>query len=341
MIITEPLTPTERRDLKRCEKIIERGQKVFIAVSEALMEIRDKHLYRETYPTFDEYCKEKWGFTARHGQRLLAAKEVADNLRPMGRIPDNERQARPLVGLPAETQREVWQEAIESADNGKITAERVAEVAEPHKTLPPEPVTDTPVEASATSPDWATLLQPMAFYLTDPHAHIVYSTPYFSHWEVERVKPKGMVPQRGAYIIKSAAFKDYRFEKLARVNDSAPEGQPLHADSLDDSTSPDEPTTPRHDPRQVSNAGEWTPSETAYFNRAQAVVNNAHPGKMPYVGKPAAVDELERLHARVLELESENARLVAENMRLRAEVVNLRSLAKLPDVKQPTPERML
>ena len=251
--LTTRLSKDERSDLKRCERIIKRGSKVFIQVSEALMEIRDKRLYRENYPTFDEYCKDKWGFTARHGQRLLAAKEVADNVRPIGRIPDHESQARPMVGLPPETQREVWQEAVESADDGKITAERVAEIAEPHKVEPPAP---EPTPEPAGPVDWAAVLQPQAFYVTHPHQRVVYQTAYFSHWEAARAAEKGMVPQRGAYIIKSDIFKPYRFEKLVRPNDSTPEAQALHAAGIDDSTSPDEPTTPRHDPREVSNAGE-------------------------------------------------------------------------------------
>jgi hypothetical protein len=372
LTLTTKLSAIERSDLKRCERIIKRGSTVFIQVSEALMEIRDKRLYRENYPTFDGYCQDKWGFTARHGQRLLAAKDVVDNLRPTGRIPDNERQARPLVGLPAETQREVWQEAIESADDGKITAERVAEIAEVHKIESPAPAS-TPEPAA--SPDWAALLQPQAFYLTHPHERVVYQTPYFNHWEAGRAAPKGIIPQRGAYIIKAVnIFGDYRFEKLVRPNDStpqpaipltaaaapAPEGQASPVAALDDSNSPDLPEsrrvdlttgeiimddpipvaasdTPRHDPRAVSNAGEWTPGDTAYLNRAQSAVNHAHPGKMPFVGH--SVDEVARLKARVAELEAENARLVAENIRLRGEVVNLRNLAELPDVKQPPVER--
>lgn len=343
--ITTKLSADERSDLKRCERIIKRGSKVFIAVSEALMEIRDKRLYRENYPTFDEYCKEKWGFTARHGQRLLAAKEVTDNVRPIGRIPDHESQARPMVGLPAETQREVWREAIESADGGKITAERVAEIAEPHKVEPPAPAAAPEPPAAV---DWGAVLEPQSFYVTHPHQRVVYQTVYFSHWEAARAAEKGMVPQRGAYIIKSAVFKDYRFEKLVRPNDSppslpvetpTPEAQALHAAGVDDSTSPDEPTQPRHDPRVVSNAGEWTPGDTAYMNRAQAVVNHAHPGKMPFVGNP--IDEVARLKARIAELEAENARLVAENIQLRGENVSLRNQMQLPDVKPQPAERKL
>ncbi len=335
--LTATLTPDERSDLERCEKVIRRGRKAFLQVSAALMEIRDKQLYREHFSTFEKYCRKRWGFGARHGQRLLAAHEVVNNLRPIGRIPDNESQARPLVGLPPETQREVWQEVVETAVDGKVTAKRVAEIAEPHTSLPPEP-------APAALPDWAALLQPLSFYLTHTQDRVVYSTPYDNIHVARREGAKGMVPQRGAYIISQDAFKDFRF-----VEPPAPA---------------DQPSAPRHDPRQVSNAGSWTPGDTAYLNRAQAVVNHAHPGKMPHVGPSADSGELERLRTLVGELEADNAaikaafnsyraeatakneRLVAENeqlhaenTRLKAEVVNLRQMAQLPDVKGNSIER--
>src|SRR5689334_1251479 len=202
-IIPETLTPAERSDLERCEKVIERGRKVFLKVGEALEEIRDKRLLREKYSTFEKYCRKRWGFGVRHGQRLLAAKQVVDNLRPIGRIPDNESQVRPLIGLPLETQREVWQEAVETAPDGKVTAAHIQATIDQHQ-QPDEAAPADDVSAplmrpigrileSETPPapiNWATVLQPQSFYLTDPHNHIVYTTPYFSHWEAGRAGSK-------------------------------------------------------------------------------------------------------------------------------------------------------
>jgi hypothetical protein len=280
----------------------------------------------------------------------------------------------------------------------------------------PISVPDTPAPQPATAPDWATILQPGKSYMINWVDHFVIDEPFNNHFEGKRAYPlKNHRPEHGVYIIAHPEiYNTYTLHRPASDDDSstsalptapAPEGQPLHADSLDDSTSPDEPTTsaltiqpdkwypvkhtdkviycdpfdkqadgsadpryqghaiqqgkiilvgiachtvyasyqivkpreqPRYDARQMSNAGEWTDGETAYLNRAQAVVNHAHPGKMPYVGS----SELERLRARVAELEAENAELRSENTRLKAEVVNLRGLAQLPDVKEPPMERM-
>lgn len=119
------LTTTERQILREHEVVIERGFKVFVEVGNALMEIREHRLYRADYDTFEEYCRDRWGMSRRHANRLVEAAEVANNLGPMGPIPQTERQARPLAPLPPEQQREAWQQAVESAPNGKVTAAHV------------------------------------------------------------------------------------------------------------------------------------------------------------------------------------------------------------------------
>ena len=63
--------------------------------------------------TFEEYCKERWGMNRAHAYRLIDAAEVVNNLSPIGDIPVNESQARPLTQLndnPA-LQREACQRA--------------------------------------------------------------------------------------------------------------------------------------------------------------------------------------------------------------------------------------
>lgn len=48
----------------------------------------------------------------RNADRLIQAAEVAENLRPIGLIPQTESQARPLTRLEPEVQREVWNGVI-------------------------------------------------------------------------------------------------------------------------------------------------------------------------------------------------------------------------------------
>jgi len=94
------------------------------------MKIRDSKLYRETHSTFEEYCKERWGFTRSYAYRLIASSEVTDNLSPMGDIPESERVTRPLTKLPPEQQKEAFQKAVETAPEGKVTAKHVEKVVE-------------------------------------------------------------------------------------------------------------------------------------------------------------------------------------------------------------------
>lgn len=134
------LTSGEREELACREAIIERGLATFIEVGNELVVIRDKRLYCESYPTFEEYCRERWGFQRHRANRLIAAAGLIDNLVPVGTkleenstnnhlpLPSSERQARPLTRLEPEQQREAWREAIETAPNGKVTAAHVEKV---------------------------------------------------------------------------------------------------------------------------------------------------------------------------------------------------------------------
>lgn len=125
---TVDLSVSETTRLQECEAVIERGIKTFVDVGMALMEIRDGRLYRRDYSTFEDYCRDKWGMSRIHAHRMIEAAEVTGNLLPMGNIlPVSERQARPLASLPSDVQPLVWQVAVETAPEGKITARHVEE----------------------------------------------------------------------------------------------------------------------------------------------------------------------------------------------------------------------
>ncbi len=119
------LSLTEQTELQQYEATIERGLKTFVDVGNALLAIRDGRLYRQEYGTFEEYCRERWGMTRQNANRLIAASETVLVLEPIGSKPENESQIRPLTSLKPEQQREVWQRAVESAPNGKVTAAHV------------------------------------------------------------------------------------------------------------------------------------------------------------------------------------------------------------------------
>jgi hypothetical protein len=70
------LTEEEQRDRLHLERRVERA--VFEA-GKALAELRDRRLYRSTHGTFEEYCKDRFGFERRHPYRLIEASAVFDN----------------------------------------------------------------------------------------------------------------------------------------------------------------------------------------------------------------------------------------------------------------------
>ncbi|MGD0656115.1 MAG: hypothetical protein ABSA16_17395 [Thermoguttaceae bacterium] len=125
------LMAKEVKAFLRCESMIKKGIKTFVEVGKALLEIRDHRYYRDNYDTFENYCKEKWGFARRTAYQYIEAAEVTENVCHGAQIegPANERQARELAKLPDEEQAEAWEEVIERAD-GKPTAVAVREVVE-------------------------------------------------------------------------------------------------------------------------------------------------------------------------------------------------------------------
>ncbi|GIK39539.1 MAG: hypothetical protein BroJett011_33720 [Chloroflexota bacterium] len=136
----EELTTTETNKLEILETVIEQGLQTFVEVGEALAEIRDSKLYRSQYDTFENYCRERWGISRPRAYELINAAEVVQNLSatadispapmsPIGDIlPTSERQARPLTLLPPKQQTAAWQQAVETAPNGHVTASHVEQV---------------------------------------------------------------------------------------------------------------------------------------------------------------------------------------------------------------------
>lgn len=123
-----PKAPIHVR-LAECEKVIERGLNTFVEVGNAIREIRDERLYRESFATFEEYCQTKWGWSRVHAHRHIEAANTAELL-PIGNRPANEAQARELAPLAKEDPdraREVFTLALQdAAERGvKLTAQDV------------------------------------------------------------------------------------------------------------------------------------------------------------------------------------------------------------------------
>lgn len=120
---TSELTEDEEQERHRLESKVE---KAFHEAGIALRELRDKRLYRSTHKTFEEYVKERFGYSRISAHYRIAAVDVIDNLLTIGEqiLPTSERQVRDLASLTPGMQCQVWQEAVEQAD-GKIPSGRI------------------------------------------------------------------------------------------------------------------------------------------------------------------------------------------------------------------------
>ena len=97
--VSEALVANVHGRLAELELVVERGLQTFSEVGAALLEIRDRRLYRETHASFEAYCRERWQLSRPAAYRAIDAARVVDVLSPIGDSPANEAQARELVPL--------------------------------------------------------------------------------------------------------------------------------------------------------------------------------------------------------------------------------------------------
>ncbi len=125
-------TPSGAEHLAECEEVIRRGLATFVEVGTALATIRDERLYLIHHDTFEDYCREVWGFSRSRAHRMIEAAEVMDVL-PMGNIPiTSERQAREVAAIIKSNGPERAAEVLaEVAADGPVTANAIREAARP------------------------------------------------------------------------------------------------------------------------------------------------------------------------------------------------------------------
>ncbi len=143
-VVTEELTPEEESERLFLERKVERA---FYEAGRALRELRDRRLYRSTHKSFEEYCRERFGFGRHAANYLISGAAVVENLVTNGYqnqseemltngtqtemvtnsaqiLPTSERQVRPLTKLEPEQQREAWAKAVETS-GGKVPSGRI------------------------------------------------------------------------------------------------------------------------------------------------------------------------------------------------------------------------
>ncbi|MEM5838778.1 hypothetical protein AAHH59_10810, partial [Pediococcus acidilactici] len=96
--VLEELSEDEKLERYQLELHVARA---FYEAGVALRELRDTRLYRSTHRTFEEYCRERFGFRRSHSYQMIDAANVVENLSAIGGqlLPTNERQVRPLTRL--------------------------------------------------------------------------------------------------------------------------------------------------------------------------------------------------------------------------------------------------
>jgi len=130
-LIEAPLSAMERSALTHAEAKIENGIKTFVEVGQALAEVREGCLYRETHSTFEAYCTQRWGLSRSLAYDTIAAAETVREMSAIADtpIPANVGQARELAGLPREHAAETMR-AAHTATNGRPTARAIREARE-------------------------------------------------------------------------------------------------------------------------------------------------------------------------------------------------------------------
>lgn len=132
------LTSAETERLQALETIVGEGKDAFIRVGSALGEICDSKLYRESFPTFDEYYRTRWGFTRGRAYQLIQAAATANEMSKYldkSQMP-SESAVRELAKAPPEERKAVV-EAAQAA--GKVTAKAVRAEVERRKPAAKDP----------------------------------------------------------------------------------------------------------------------------------------------------------------------------------------------------------
>ena len=159
----------DRRRLTELEGVIERGRQTFVEVGQALAEIRDQRLYRDTHGTFEDYCRERWSMDRRNANRHIEAAAVVGRLGSNDPKPSSVGQTRELAR--AEDPAATWQRVTE--EHGPQPPARVIREAVQAERAPTAPVAPpAPAAPSASSNVVAFPPRPDPPRDTSDHPHV-------------------------------------------------------------------------------------------------------------------------------------------------------------------------
>ncbi len=122
------------RDFHSLDALVRAHLREFVAVGKALLEIRNRELWRDGgFASWAAYCQDVGDVSKNYANRLIVSAEIVTQIAgvvPIGTtLPATESQVRPLARLPDPKMRaDAWDTALRAAPDGKPTAALVAEI---------------------------------------------------------------------------------------------------------------------------------------------------------------------------------------------------------------------
>jgi hypothetical protein len=92
--------------------IQEAGERFFVVAGTELDAIRTDKSYKATHPTFEAYCRERWGFTASRARQMIRAAKAVTTGNASGKT---EREIRQAISSPPEPDRAKAEAELEEA----------------------------------------------------------------------------------------------------------------------------------------------------------------------------------------------------------------------------------
>lgn len=140
--------------LAALEAVIERGMSAWNDAGTAVRVVRDERVYRDAYDTFEDWARERWGWSRSRAYQMI---EAADAVSTMVDIPNtpaitNERQAREVAAIiKADGPERAAEILAEVAEDGPVTARAIREAARPSRVdiIAEYPALDVPDAADA------------------------------------------------------------------------------------------------------------------------------------------------------------------------------------------------
>lgn len=147
------LTQPEASRLEALEATIRENRDAFLAVGNALAEIKQRGLWRDKYQSFSHYLRDRWNWSVSYGFIVAARAVVQKNLEAEEAIPEGQTipqaHAVRLAPLLPAAQVKVYREACERAEGDKPSAKLLGEVIEESRTREPPPIPESNRSASS------------------------------------------------------------------------------------------------------------------------------------------------------------------------------------------------